>query len=761
MEGPRFVLGLIFPSATVFKDAIKQYAIKNQKNVKIVKNDKKRVRVKCEAGCPWVIYPRKVLGEESYQVRTFKNKHKCGVSYTNRNINSAMIAKKYMLDLRSNPSMPITSFKETVRKELKVDVSKSQLYGARRKAALLIYGNDIAQYGMLCDFCEELRRSNPGSTVVMDAPLDEETGQPRFNRLYICLAACKSGFIHGCRKLIGVDGCHLKGPFEKENTDTWSWFFQLLGLDLGITPTNEHEFTFINDRQKGLQAALDNTCPSAEHRHCCKHLLSNFMKTYKGLALEETLWKCAKATHVAQFQHAMECMKEENVEAYVWLTKEPARALLHFLDPHKFKSKDDFVQNYKNLSSFNEIELANLHMELRPHILQRVIKDVEKSLPPKIERILQVEMSPLQKQYYKWILERNFNDLNKGVRGNQVSLLNIVVELKKCCNHPFLFESANHGYGGDTNITGLFSETIFLDVNMVRMLDLVAEYLSLRGFQYQRLDVSTEAELCQQAMEHFNAPDSDDSVSFFRLGLVAYASILRQLTQLSYLIPTGILKLTYRLEKKEAKKGSSCDKVRIWTGMSSVEANPPERSNKRKKRVEPPDRPKRCKADTSAYSVPAIEGTAAQVRGWSYGNIPKRNATRFFRALNAEIAEHNELREKELPLVQDVDAKVKELTEFIPGLNNHQMSLEGPKLRRAWMVDMVSRNDDAVQNLPIYVDGISLLAVLINHDVSGIPPDVSRRSRYGYLGDHDGLLRGLDLKSHQFLSQYNSVGVLI
>lgn len=43
-------------------------------------------------------------------------------------------------------------------------------------------------------------------------------------------------------------------------------------------------------------------------------------------------------------------------------------------------------------------KLANLHMELRPHILRRVIKDVEKSLPPKIERVLRVEMSPLQKQ---------------------------------------------------------------------------------------------------------------------------------------------------------------------------------------------------------------------------------------------------------------------------------------------------------------------------------------------------------------------------
>ncbi|KAI9402329.1 hypothetical protein POPTR_001G253400v4 [Populus trichocarpa] len=210
-------------------------------------------------------------------------------------------------------------------------------------------------------------------------------------------------------------------------------------------------------------------------------------------------------------------------------------ALLHFLDPDKFRSKDDFIQNYKNLSSFNEIELANLHMELRPHILRRVIKDVEKSLPPKIERILRVEMSPLQKQYYKWILERNFQDLNKGVRGNQVSLLNIVVELKKCCNHPFLFESADHGYGGDisTNDSSKLERIILssgklviLDKllvrlhktkhrvlifsQMVRMLDILSQYMSLRGFQFQRLDGSTKAELRQQAMDHFNAPGSDD-----------------------------------------------------------------------------------------------------------------------------------------------------------------------------------------------------------------------------------------------------------
>ncbi|XP_071926260.1 protein CHROMATIN REMODELING 5-like isoform X1 [Coffea arabica] len=479
-------------------------------------------------------------------------------------------------------------------------------------------------------------------------------------------------------------------------------------------------------------------------------------------------------------------------------------ALLHFLDANKFSSKDEFVQNYKNLSSFNEIELANLHMELRPHILRRVIKDVEKSLPPKIERILRVEMSPLQKQYYKWILERNFHDLNKGVRGNQVSLLNIVVELKKCCNHPFLFESADHGYGGDTNffssaklerITLSSGKLVILDKllnrlhetkhrvlifsQMVRMLDILAEYLSFKGFQFQRLDGSTKAELRQQAMDHFNAPGSDDfcfllstragglginlatadTVIIFdsdwnpqndlqamsrahRIGQQEVVNIYRFVTSKSVeedilerakkkmvLDHLVIQKLNAegRLEKKEAKKGSAFDKNELsailrfgaeelfkeerndeeskkrllnmsideileraekveetgageeeghellsafkvanfcsaeddgsfWSRMikpeaiaqaeealapraarnikSYAEANPPESTNKRKKRgMESQERlSKRRKADTG-YSPPVIEGATAQVRGWSYGNLSKRDATRFFRAV--------------------------------------------------------------------------------------------------------------------------------
>jgi len=80
---------------------------------------------------------------------------------------------------------------------------------------------------------------------------------------------------------------------------------------------------------------------------------------------------------------------------------------------------------------------------LKPFILRRLKKDVEKSLPGKSERILRVELSDLQTHYYKNILTRNYKVLNEGATGGQqMGLMNIMMELKKASNHPFLFPNA-------------------------------------------------------------------------------------------------------------------------------------------------------------------------------------------------------------------------------------------------------------------------------------------------------------------------------
>lgn len=115
-------------------------------------------------------------------------------------------------------------------------------------------------------------------------------------------------------------------------------------------------------------------------------------------------------------------------------------ALLHFIMPHKFPSWEDFEAIHEDV----EKGYAKLHKQLEPFILRRVKKDVEKSLPAKVEQILRVEMTSVQKQYYKWILTKNFNALRKGSKGSMSTFLNIMIELKKCCNHSSLIRQSEN-----------------------------------------------------------------------------------------------------------------------------------------------------------------------------------------------------------------------------------------------------------------------------------------------------------------------------
>lgn len=101
----------------------------------------------------------------------------------------------------------------------------------------------------------------------------------------------------------------------------------------------------------------------------------------------------------------------------------------------RFTTWEEFEKDHENSAQKG---YDKLHKQLEPFILRRQKKDVEKSLPAKVEQILRVEMTSIQKQYYKWILTKNYSALRKGVKGSTNTFLNIVVELKKCCNHALL-----------------------------------------------------------------------------------------------------------------------------------------------------------------------------------------------------------------------------------------------------------------------------------------------------------------------------------
>ncbi|XP_074489112.1 chromodomain-helicase-DNA-binding protein 2 isoform X3 [Sebastes fasciatus] len=203
-------------------------------------------------------------------------------------------------------------------------------------------------------------------------------------------------------------------------------------------------------------------------------------------------------------------------------------SLLHFLMPDKFASWEDFEDEH---GKGRENGYQSLHKVLEPFLLRRVKKDVEKSLPAKVEQILRVDMTAQQKQFYKWILTRNYRALWKGTRGSSSGFLNIVMELKKCCNHSFLIkqpddvenetqkehlQSLVKGSGKLVLLDKLLTRLrergnrVLIFSQMVRMLDILAEYLAKNRYPFQRLDGSIKGEIRKQALDHFNAEGSED-----------------------------------------------------------------------------------------------------------------------------------------------------------------------------------------------------------------------------------------------------------
>lgn len=207
-------------------------------------------------------------------------------------------------------------------------------------------------------------------------------------------------------------------------------------------------------------------------------------------------------------------------------------ALLNFLLPDVFGDSEAFDQWFSGQGQDQDTVVQQLHRVLRPFLLRRVKSDVEKSLLPKKEVNLYIGMSDMQVKWYKKILEKDIDAVNGagGKRESKTRLLNIVMQLRKCCNHPYLFEGAEPGppYTTDEHIIYNAGKMVMLDKllgrlqkegsrvlifsQMSRLLDILEDYCVFREFKYCRIDGSTAHEDRIQAIDDYNKPGSEKFV---------------------------------------------------------------------------------------------------------------------------------------------------------------------------------------------------------------------------------------------------------
>ncbi|XP_050238220.1 uncharacterized protein LOC126687706 [Mercurialis annua] len=258
-------------------------------------------------------------------------------------------------------------------------------------------GDPVIEYAMLQDYVDEINRSNPGSTCFVDVNHNND-GTRTFVRFYMCLHALKEGFKEGCRKVIGLDGCFLKGPcqgqllvavskdannqmfpiawaiVDLENTRSWSWFINVLKnyLDLGLGDG----LVLVSDMQKGLIAVVDQELPECQRRWCARHIWAAWQKKWKGDDRRKKFWQCAYSTFEGQLTDhlkELDTMGENIVQDMLSYSKELWIRVFFDTD-----TKCDIVEN-NMCETFNGWILQARHLtvitmleEIRVKIMNRI-----------------------------------------------------------------------------------------------------------------------------------------------------------------------------------------------------------------------------------------------------------------------------------------------------------------------------------------------------------------------------------------------------
>lgn len=204
-------------------------------------------------------------------------------------------------------------------------------------------------------------------------------------------------------------------------------------------------------------------------------------------------------------------------------------ALLNFLLPDVFSDSGAFDQWFQQQDADQDAVVQQLHKVLRPFLLRRVKSDVEKALKPKKETNIYVGMSEMQVKWYRRILEKDIDAVNGAVgkREGKTRLLNIVMQLRKCCNHPYLFDGAEPGppYTNDEHLVFNSGKMVILDKllkrmkqqgsrvlifsQMSRVLDILEDYCVMREYKYCRIDGSTAHEDRISAIDDYNREGSE------------------------------------------------------------------------------------------------------------------------------------------------------------------------------------------------------------------------------------------------------------
>lgn len=355
-EDHNFVVGQEFPNVKAFRNAIKEAAIAQHFELRIIKSDLIRYFAKCATeGCPWRIRAVKLPNAPTFTIRSLEGTHTCG---KNAQIGHHQASVDWIVSfieerLRDNINYKPKDILQDIHKQYGITIPYKQAWRAKERGLAAIYGSSEEGYCLLPSYCEQIKRTNPGSMAeVFTAGADN-----RFQRLFVSFNASIYGFLNGCLPIVSLGRIQLKskylgtllsatsfdadgglfpiafGVVDVENDESWMWFLSEFHKALEIHAESMPQLTFISDDgQKSIVDAVRRKFPNSVQAFCMHHLSESIGKEFKNSRLIHLLWKAAYATTTMAFKERMAEIEDVSSEAAKWIQQFPPSrwALAHF-----------------------------------------------------------------------------------------------------------------------------------------------------------------------------------------------------------------------------------------------------------------------------------------------------------------------------------------------------------------------------------------------------------------------------------------------
>lgn len=334
-------IGQEFPDVNTCRRALKDIAIASHFEMRIVKSDRSRFIAKCsKEGCPWRVHVAKCPGVETFTVRTLHSEHTCeGVhDLHHQQASVGWVARSVEARVRDNPQYKPNEILQDIRNQHGVAVSYMQAWRGKERSMAALHGTFEEGYRLLPPYCEQVRKTNPGSIASVFVTGHDNS----FQRLFISYRAAIYGFINACRPLLELDRAHLKGKYlgtllcaaavdaddalfplaiavvDVESDENWMWFMSELRKLLGVNTESMPRLTILSERTVGLVEAVGTHFPSAFHGFCLRYVSENFRDTFKNSKLVNIFWNAVYALTAAEFESKVTEMVEISQDVLAW-----------------------------------------------------------------------------------------------------------------------------------------------------------------------------------------------------------------------------------------------------------------------------------------------------------------------------------------------------------------------------------------------------------------------------------------------------------